>query len=266
MNNITNNIRHNALIFLQLLRRDVKILKSNLFSSFIDNCSMLLTFIFLFGYLLPKMGMEKNLIGPVFLGQTLSQFFQIGFGLATRIVQDIKFNKFIDYHIGLPISIYWLIAEYITHFIIEAAVIILPILVLGILLLGKNFIIYKTNWFAFTLIYLLISIFFATLFLFFSFAYDFDWFWKNIWTRRIEPIFLFGCVLFVWKKLDNFSPILAKIFLLNPATYASEGIRGALIGGDQFLPITMCVVGLIIGISINIALLFPSIKKALDHV
>jgi len=264
--NFFNNFVQNFRVFLQLIRRDIKVLKSNIISVLIDNLCMLCVVILTFGYLLPKMGMEKNLIGPIFIGQTLSHLFEIGFSLATKIVQDIKFNKFIEYQLGLPISVGWLITAYIVNFIIEASVITLPMLTLGILILGKKFIIYKTSWLGFIVIYTLVTIFFAALFMLYSFAYEYTWFWNNIWPRRIEPLYDFGCIYFLWKKLYAFSPVLGTLFLLNPVTYATEGTRAALIGGNQFIHILFCIIGLTIAILLILYLLKDRVRKRLDHI
>ena len=256
----------NTRVFLVLLHRDLKVLKGRLVSMFFDNIMLLLANVAMFGYLLPLMGMSKTLIGPLFIGYVVMSFFEIGFSLAIKIVHDIKSSRFIDYQLSLPISATWLLAEYVANFAIEAIVVTLPILLLGILLLGDKFVIIKTNWLAFALMYLLVIVFFATLFLYYSFAYSYNWFRTNIWTRRLEPLFLFGTVFVIWKKLYAFSKFLGFIFLFNPVTYAAEGIRATLIGGNGFLPIWICMLGVIIGTVINWFLLVPAMQKRLDLV
>lgn len=256
----------NARVFLVLLHRDLKVLKGRLVSMFFDNIMLLLANVAMFGYLLPLMGMSKTLIGPLFIGYVVMSFFEIGFSLALKIVYDIKSSRFIDYQVSLPISTNWLLAEYVANFAIEATVITLPILLFGTLLLGDRFVIVQTNWLAFLLMYLLVILFFATLFLYYSFAYSYDWFSINIWTRRLEPLFLFGSVFIIWKKLYAFSKLLGFLFLFNPVTYAAEGIRATLIGGNGFLPIWTCMLGVSIGTVLNWFLLVPAMQKKLDLV
>jgi len=260
MGSFFQNIR----IFFYLLWRDLLVLRSRFWSIFIDNVVILVTVIILFGSLMPRMGMPKELIGPLFIGNMVMSFFQIGFSLSARLVNDITFNRFIDYQIGLPLSIGWLIATYIVNFIIETALVTLPILYFGMLLLGNKFIIVQTSWLAFITVYILSLILFATLFLFYSFAYNYHWFWPNIWTRRIEPLFAFSSVFIVWRKLYLLSPIWGIVFLLNPITYVTEGLRSTLIGGETFIPTWICILAILVGISINLFLLFPRIKKRLD--
>lgn len=256
----------NLRIFCSLLHRDMKVLRGRLVSLFFDNVVLLLTNVAMFGYLLPVMGMSKNLIAPLFIGFIVWSFFELGFSLSIQIVHDIKFNKFIDYHLSLPLSTHWLLAEYIAYFAIKASVVTLPVLSLGILLLGNKFIIVQTNWIAFGLMYLLSIIFFATLFLFYSFAYEYNWFRINLWARRLEPLALFGSIFLVWKQLYAFSKYLGILFLCNPVTYVAEGIRATLIGGNDFLPIWICMLVISIWIVINWLLLVPAMRKKLDHI
>jgi len=253
-------------IFFALLRRDLKEIKGRLIGSMIDNIFLLATNVVVFGSLLPLMGMPPELIGPLFIGIIVLTIFQLGYTFSIKIVNDVKFDRFIDYHFSLPLSSKWILVEYITKFIIEAAIITLPLLMLGILLLGNKFIIVHTNWFAFGIMYLLILIFFATLFLYYGFAYTYEWFFSCIWTRRLDPLFLFGCVFLVWTKLYAFSRLLGITFLFNPVTYVAEGLRATLIGGDGFLPIWACMLGVSGGIIINWLLLVPAMRKKLDHV
>lgn len=257
-----NNVR----VFFVLLHRDLKVLKGRLVNMFVDNMVLLLAYVVMFGYLLPLMEMPKTLIAPLFIGYIVMSFFEIGFSLALKIVFDIKASRFIDYQISLPLSTTWLLAEYSANFALEATIVTLPTLLLGILLLGDRFIIIQTNWIAFTLMYLLVILFFATLFLYYSFAYRYNWFRSNLWTRRLEPLFLFGSVFVVWKKLYAFSKLLGFLFLFNPVTYAVEGLRATLIGGNGFLPTWICMLGVSIGIVVNWFLLVPAMQKKLDLV
>ena len=252
--------------FFYLLLRDFKSLRSRVFKILIDNVALLSVNIFVFGYLLPAMGMDRSLIIPIFIGSSVWFFAEVCFTLSVGIVEDLKHDRFIDYHLGLPIRVRSLIIVQILRAVIETSIIVLPMLSFGVYFLADGLVKISTNWPAFIIIYLLTSIFFSTLFLLFGFACEYDWFWDNVWARRIEPIMLFSATIVVWKDLYNLSKFWGILFLLNPVTYAAEGLRFALIGGDRFLPFSISVLGIGAGCAINLFLLFPSVKKALDHV
>jgi len=44
----------------------------------------------------------------------------------------------------------------------------------------------------------------------------------------MTPMIFFGCTYYPWSALKTF-PILAKIVLINPLVYASEGLRATLV-------------------------------------
>ena len=116
MNSCTNNIA----IFLALLTRDLKVLKRRLNSLIIDGLILVSVTVLIFGYLLPLLGMPTTLIAPIFLGNSLSFFLaSLGYNFATRMVYDLKFDRFIDYFLTLPLPKKWLFAYFITSFIIE---------------------------------------------------------------------------------------------------------------------------------------------------
>jgi len=250
-------------IFLHLVHRDSKVLRARWKKILIDNVISISVFVLVYGHLFPAMGMGASLIGPMFIGSSAMSFFQLGFGLSIKFVQDLKFNRYIDYQVALPLKIEWLFFSYIINFMIEAILVTLPMLVFGIFLLGNKFVIVHTSWFLFGVIYLLTTFFFATLFLWLSFASEYSWFWANVWPRRLEPLFLFGAVFVPWKPLYAFSPFLGIVFLLNPVTHMVEGLRTTLIGGDQFLPFWVCSIGTLCGIAITVTLLVVSVRKRL---
>ena len=44
----------------------------------------------------------------------------------------------------------------------------------------------------------------------------------------MTPMIFFGCTYYPWSALSKF-PILAKVVLINPLVYASEGLRATLV-------------------------------------
>lgn len=253
-------------VFWALIIRDFVALKKIAPSLFWDNLFLLVSSVAIFGYLLPSMGMSKDLIAPLFLGQTIVSFVQIAHSIAAIITRDLETSRLIDYQSTLPLPHTLLLARFVVSFIVKSLIITIPLLFLGIILLGDKFIIIQSHGFAFSIVYLLTLIYFGTLFLFFSFNYDYEWFRWNLWTRRIEPLIVFGSVTVVWKQLYLFSKPLGILFLCNPLTYAVEGLRTTLIGGQDFLPLWACLIGLIVGTIINWLLLVPAMNKKLDLV
>jgi len=53
----------------------------------------------------------------------------------------------------------------------------------------------------------------------------------------------FGCTYYPWSALAHF-PILQKIVLVNPLSYASEGLRGTLVPQSPHLPVMVVLIAL----------------------
>jgi len=251
----------NARITLQLVKRDAKALKERLPSIVLDNIVLLSANVFLFGYLMPAIGMAQQLIASLFIGTILLSFFQVGFSCAVGLVEDLKFHRFIDYQRGLPLSMGWLLFKYVVEFTMNITVISLPTLLLGKAFLGKKFMVVSTNWPAFFLVYFLGTLLISSLFLYLSFAHEYHWFWSSVWSRRLDPLLLLGSIFVIWKKVYAFSPFWGTVLLMNPITYITEGMRTTLIGGDLFLPLWSCIGGISIGLIMTLFLLHRTYKK-----
>jgi hypothetical protein len=255
-----------ARIYYALTQRNFLMLKQRYKSIIINAIIQLLVYVMLFGYLFPLMAIPSAYIGSLYLGtQTLGiLFFGMGFGL--NIVSDIKYSRFIDYHLTLPLAKRWLFASYVTYFLMEVVITITPLMTLGIILLGPRFQFVEPHWLLFIFIYLLIICFAGILFLGLSLYYDYDWFMENLWPRRLSILVALCPFYFTWKAAYHFSPRIAQIMLLNPFTYTAEGMRAALIGGSAFIALPLCFAALIFWNIIAIYFAWLGIVKRLDPV
>lgn len=251
-------------IFMALLRRDIKIFTKEFTTIAINSLILVCLNVLLFGYLLPALGINPHCIGPLFLGSCITIFMESGFSLATSMAIDLSQNKFIHYQLLLPLPKKWLFAEYVTMFVIQSSLVCMPAMLMGIYLLKDKLHIVHTNWILFFAVYLLAAIFFALLFLYLALSSSFSWFMNNIWPRVLSPLANFGCIIFSWKGIYSFSPKIALLFLCNPITYASEGMRATILGGPAYLDATLCIIALSGWIVALMLLTARTITKKLD--
>lgn len=262
-----NSFIQNISIFWVLIARDIKVLKQRLRDLVIDGLILVCVTVLVFGHFLPLLGMPKSLIAPIFLGNSLSFFLtSLGYNFANRMVYDLKFDRFIEYFLTLPLPKRWLFGYFITSFIMETTIITLPLVTLGIVLLGNNFGPIHGNFFIFLAVYFLVLLFWALFFLGSSFICSYQWFKNNMWARRITPLFIFSPAFFTYKKISLIMPTLAKLILLNPLTYLVEGLRAALLGGADYLPLSVCIMGTIAAIVAMSLRLYYGFHKQLDPV
>lgn len=262
-----NTYTTHAKIFYALLERDMKVLKKRLRSLIIDGLILVAIAVLIFGNLFPMMGMSTTLIAPVFIGNSLSFFLaSLGYNWALRIAYDLKFDRFIDYFQTLPLPRSWLFAYYITSFIIETAIVTLPMVTIGIIALGNNFGPINGSWLVFLCLYFLALLFWGLFFLGSAFVYDYQWFRSNMWARRIMPLFALGPAFFTFKTISSIAPVIGKLLLLNPVTYIIEGLRSSLLGGPDYLPLMICLCGSVGAIIVMYMRLHYGIYRHLDPV
>lgn len=256
-----NNFR----IFCALLKRDLKLVISSFRTIAIDSISFSSCFILLFGYFLPTLGMSKTLSLPLFLGSLIIAITSLSFSRTVGIKSDIEFSGFINYHMTLPISKYWLIFEYIVAFSLELFFAITPALIVGLVILSEPVQI-LTNLIPFFLIYIISLLFYSIFFLFISFAFKWAFFISNTWERILTPMINLGCLVYTWYPLSKFSPLLSYITLLSPLTFISEGFRNSILDINQFLPLSICFAVIVGWIILFFILLIYFFKKTMDPV
>ncbi len=258
--------RHYLFTYFALVRRDLLVVRQQLRSALIDTGVQLFIQVITFGALFPAMGVPDNLIAPLFVGGIAMQllFFGMGFGIKTLF--DVKFNRFIDYRLTLPLPKRWLFAASITYFCIEALIVTLPLFTIGVILLADAFAEMAPHWILFFVTYLLMLCLYGILFLGLSLYYTFDWFMQNLWPRRLTFLLMMSPLFFVWYKAFQFSPWLARLMLLSPLTYTAEGLRATLIGGDNYIRPYFCIPMIVLWIIIFTWLTAKGIKKRLDPV
>lgn len=260
---------NNVAIFCALLRRDLSVMKKSLVGDLIDAAIFMFISVVTFGKLLPIIGLKPSLIAPLYIGSNL--IFAIstrGYALAMGMIYKITYEGLglIGYHLTLPIDKRWLFAEYIIYFVIQTCVITLPVLLLGTSILSTmiNLTIYSFP--LFLGMYLLTLTFWGTLFIGSAFVYEFKWFQANLWTRRIDFFIVMGSTFYPWDAVHNFSPLVSYVMLLNPITYAMEGMRSALFNTPTSFPLWLCALVLIASIGITSMWLRAGIRKTLDPV
>lgn len=261
-----DSLRRNFKIFIVLIRRDFKLLTSNLLSVLIDCFPVLVVQVITFGYLFPLMGMPQSMIAPAYLGSMIILFLQLGFTLTMKIGFDLEYNRFIDYQMTFPISIPWLFAAYTVNTMVEIAVVTIPLFTVGIAILHAYFIFSAINWFVVALMYLLVLTFFSTFFLAIGYTFNITWIMDNIWARILTPLWWFSAGLMVWKKVYAWSHATAYLMLASPMTYIAEGIRSAFLDNDLFIPWYMCASIITLCIGINCVCFMYGMKKRLDPV
>ncbi len=257
---------HNAQVFWALVQRDLIMIKKRLSSTLLTGVIQITTSVVLFGRLFPTMGVSDQLIAPLFIGQACFQMFFLGNAMGFRTIYDIKYSRFIDYRLTLPLPKRWLFGATLLYFVIETTIITLPLLLLGTIFLAPQFAGAQPNWLIFIITYFQVLCMYGLMFMSLSYYYTPEWYMNNIFPRRLTLLIGISPVFYTWFKAYAFSPNASLIVLASPLTYAFEGMRVALLGGPNYISPLYCIPMLALFSGVFCALLAYGIKKRLDPV
>lgn len=216
-------------------------------------------------YFLPAMGMDANWQIPLFIGNMMMLCFTVGFQFGLKLTQDITHEKVMHYHLALALPTRWVLGTYVASFFFGFVALMLPIGMLGTLLLATTQT-FNGTIMGSVLMWTLVLLFFSLLFTTLGVIYSPDKFLDHVWPRVLGPMFILGTMLFTWQRVHSFAPRVSYLFLFSPITYCVEGLRRAVLGDPQFLPVWLCC-GMVLLVSAFLFwLLRSSIRGRLDTV
>ncbi len=254
-------------IFLALLRRDLWVFKKKFRSELIDASIILVVAILICRKFLPLFGMPTEFITDIFIGGYLIiMLMSMGFSFAMNISYALPHGHLIEYQLTLPLPKYWVLSKYILFFIIQTFIVTLPLISVGIIFVNPTTHIGISQWLLFCGTYIFALLFISTFFLSLCFSHDYHWFKENTWPRRLSPMICLTAAFTPWKKLHAIFPIIGKLFLLNPITFICEALRASLFGGNNYLPLSVCLVIISCWIVIFFWKLTRGISKQLDPI
>jgi len=88
----------------------------------------------------------------------------------------------------------------------------------------------------------------------------------SFWNRANNLLVSLGGFWIPWYITNQFSGMLAKAILLTPFIYFSEGLRQAIVGGEQFFSLGICIAGLLGFTTLFTLASFVLFKRKIDYV
>jgi hypothetical protein len=253
-------------IFGWLLWRDIIVLKANLPNRVIDAAIWSINNIIISTFILPAFGITSQFGLLIWVGTIVTMAYFEGGYAAQELVADRAGNYHIGYLLTLPIPAWLLFVKIGCGIALNCMVLSFFMIPVGKLILGSKIDLSALHIGRFILIFLAINLFCG----FFG-VWTFSWAksstrFSEVWRRVFNPLWTFGGYQFTWFVLYNTFPTLAFLTLLNPLTYAFEGLRSAMLGSAPFLPFWFSLSMLL---AWSLALLWWSVlwlKKLLDYV
>lgn len=261
-------MNQSLVIFLRFLQRDFYVYRKQI-KRFFVNYSILrpLFFSFSFAYIQANVvfqTQQTKFVTVFLIGNTMMILLVLSFTLACTLLFDFEHERFIDYQISI-LRPKLVILEHIVFSSLFCFVVMLPFFPVAKLILQNSFDSSHASWpQAFLILYLGSLCCCAYHFLAICVMKGPSSI-ISLWMRINIPMLILGGLLVPLHVIQKFSPHLSSIVYLNPIIYLTEGLRAAILGTPEFLPVSICA-AVLFGFSVVFILLtFYFFRKKTDH-
>lgn len=260
-------MNYNLSIFIQFIKRDIYVFSNNI-TRYIINYSLIfpLLYALTFGYIIPVTSFSNaNLISISLLlpSSLIFLFLSLNFNQNIFMLLDLENNKYVEFQ-TLLLKPRLIILQKIIVSSFFTTIFLLPFFGVSKLILQNSFDTSQLSIFKLIIIILFSSITAAS-YVILSILYMKDSHQIGNWWRRMNtPLTMLGGTWVPWATMSKVSSTLGFVTLFNPFIYITEGLRGAILGTNLFIPFYYCLAALTCFTFIFINLAIKKLKKRLD--
>jgi len=244
--------------FFALLGRDAHVARRNVVPLILQTFLQPLLFVFIFGRVMVGSGYMpaayKSLLLPGIMA--ISMVFTGVWAVAMPLIAEFQFTREIEDRLLAPIDISWVAIEKVVAGLIQAVVAGLLVIPLAWIILRPGLELHIASPLLFFCVTLLVAGFSSCGGLALGCSVNQQHI-GLMFSMVMTPMIFFGCTYYPWSALAKF-PILAKIVLINPLVYASEGLRATLVPQFPHLWLPAVLVALTV---FDILLLFVGLRQ-----
>lgn len=260
---------HNMRVFLQFFLRDFYVYRRKSWTYIINYCLIYPVInSFFLGYVFPSLyfGPNSSLAATtLFAGTIVANLVVLANLVNIGLLFDLENTRYIDYQITL-LSPRLVIVQRILFTSLFTFIILLPFFPIAKLILGSWFVSTNTSWPALVLIMYLSALCCSAYTQWYACIIPSSRNLRSYWMRINTFLIAFAGMFFPWHVMKQFSSLLGYILLLNPLLYITEGLRQAILGSSQYMPLWICCSMLILWTGILTILSWYFFKKRVDHV
>ena len=220
--------------FYAILRRDVVVTGRDFIPFLLQTLLQPLFFLFIFGTVLPSIGLARAGFGSVLLPGivALTAFTAALQGVTLPLVLDLGFAREIDDRLLAPLPVWFVSAEKVLFAALRGLVAGAVIFPLAAWILGSEFAVRSDRIPVLILIMLLTSCAGATVGMTIGTLIKPEQI-GLMFALILTPLLFTGCTYYPWSLLENIKWF-QVITLFNPLTYAAEGMRYAMVPEQSF--------------------------------
>jgi hypothetical protein len=220
-------------VFFRLMQRDFYVFSRDFKGDVLNMIIWPTSLVFTFGYVLPTFGLDAQYGCFMLVSSLATGFFYLAISFASNLLDDLENTRSIESYLvlpNLPHSLFFF--QKATTFALYSTMLGTTLLPIGKLLLGSKLQFEHFSLYKLVLILFASGYFFGFFHLFLGALISNHRMFSHVWRRLYTPMQLLGCYWFSLKMLKESYPAIAYIAIFNPLTYASEGIRAAVFGGE----------------------------------
>ncbi len=253
----------NLRCYFELIRKDLFLLKKRFFPLAINTIISVSTRLIVFSYFMNEYMENFGLF--ILIGIIAANGIREVASEALLLSDDANHKK-LDNFLTLPIkSSFYFISKAISYFI-QVVLLTMILIPFSKIILWNKFNLSNFSIVKFVIIFLISSLFYSFFALWMSSIVkdlkNMEW----IWTRIINPIQMFCGSIYTWSFVYKISPIVAYLHFLNPALFAVEGMRAAVLGQNEYLNFWICTLILILLTIVFGIDAIRRFKKRIDYV
>lgn len=261
--------QRSLLLFLAFLKRDLYVYYKRI-ASYALNFVILypLVSIISYAYLQSKtyFGAHNATQSTIFFaGSILLLILSLTFELTVLLLFDLENERAIDFRM-IMLSPRLVLLEHVIFTTLFSFVMMVPFFPITKLCLQNSFDTSNTSWPLLFAVLLLSCLCCSAYNLLVMCALKNSNQLSHLWIRCNLPLLSLGGLWVPWHIMDLYSSTLGTVTLLNPFLYCTEGVRTAIIGSSDFLPIGICLMALTIFSLIFIQVSWFLFKKKVDHI
>ena len=228
--------------FTAILRRDLVVTGREFIPFLLQALMQPLFFLFIFGKVLPGIGLAAGDFAALMLPGIVALTGLIASiqGVTLPLVLDLGFAREIDDRLLSPLPIWWVAFEKVLFGTIRGTIASSVIFPLGFLILGNGFVVRADRIAALAGMVLLTATVGSTIGLLMGTVIRPEHI-SLMFTLIFTPLLFTGCTYYPWGALDNIRWF-QVLTLFNPLTYASEGLRYAMVprlGGHELRTLSL---------------------------
>ncbi|MGC2657614.1 MAG: ABC transporter permease [Bryobacteraceae bacterium] len=239
--------------FIAILERDIKVTIREFVPFLLQALMQPLFFLFIFGKVLPGIGLAVGNFAALMLPGIVALTGMIAAmqGVTLPLVLDLGYAREIDDRLLSPLPVWWVALEKVVFGAMRGVIASSVIFPLGWLILGNGFAVRGDRIPALIGMVLLTGCVGSTIGLLMGTVIKPDKI-SLMFTLIFTPLLFTGCTYYPWGALQNIRWF-QLLTLLNPLTYASEGLRYSMVppvGGHNFPTLGIGWTLLMLGISV----------------